>query len=397
VLSLSSNVEIASHVFVVEFHVYIFHLLDVLPDYDLPKLSGANSGWATLELEDVDVQITKDDGTIQKYQVMFPKRFTSVLDFYVFNTEAIFFPSYEYHILSPNGVTLKNAILQSSNQSTVTTYIPELMLNIELSNLRTIKWRTAGGNSYTLELTDVIVSRSLMPTQSVPLSERKPKYLQSGIDLRPLCPTIRNQGDLGTCGAAAVTSFLEFVTGTRWSILYLYYVTRVFICNTLPHDDAGVELKDLLEAMRRYGICKDESWPYDTTKFLEAPPESAMEEARMFRPQLSDFRPLHSLEDMKATLKKEMPLFVDINFAPIAYGREPAATGKVGKPPVQEVEYCDHTLIIVGYNDETEELIFQNSWGTDWGEQGFGYFSYEYINAGLFKNAYTWRSNLKVE
>jgi hypothetical protein len=89
-----------------------------------------------------------------------------------------------------------------------------------------------------------------------------------------------------------------------------------------------------------------------------------MEEAQNFRPQLSDFRPLNSLEEMKETLKNEMPFFVDINFAPYAYGREPAATGKVGKPPQLEAEFCDHTIFIVGFNDETEELIFQNSWGT---------------------------------
>jgi len=209
--------------------------------------------------------------------------------------------------------------------------------------------------------------------------------------MRPLCPTIKNQGDLGTCGAAAVTTFLEFLTGHRLSILFMYYVTRVYVCNCLPNDDAGVELKDILEALCRYGICRNDSWPYDASKFLEEPPQRCLEEAQHFRPHLSDFQMLNSLEEMKSTLKKQMPFFVDINFAPAAYGREPAATGKIGKPQLTEVEFCDHTVCVLGFNDETEELIFQNSWGTEWGEQGYGYVSYEYINRGLFKNAFAWK------
>jgi len=393
---MSTRFEIASHVFTVEFHVYIFHLIDVLPDYDLPKLHNGNSGWSGLELEDLEVHITKNDGTIQKYSnIKFPKRFSSVLDFYLFDADAIFFPSYEFHTLSKNGVVLKNAVLQSSRHGesiSVTTFVPELMLNIELNDIRTMKWRTSSGNNYIVDLTDVDNAVSIARSPSLNLT-RKPIHLPNGIDLRPLCPPIKNQGDLGTCGAAAVTTFLEFVVGCKLSILYLYYTTRVYVNKSVAHDDAGVELPDILESLSRHGICTDETWPYISSRFLEEPSRYSSEEARRFRPQLSDFQPLNSLEEMKASLKREMPFFIDINFAPSAYGREPAATGKVGKPPIHEVEYCDHSVLVIGYNDETEELKFQNSWGAEWGEQGFGYVSYEYITRGLFKNGYTWKSD----
>ncbi len=44
--------------------------------------------------------------------------------------------------------------------------------------------------------------------------------------------------------------------------------------------------------------------------------------------------------------------------------------------------------------DEREHLIFQNTWGTSWGAQGFGFLPYEYIRRGLFRNAYTWDGEL---
>jgi len=387
---MSSRFEIAGHVFTVEFHVYLFHLIDQLPYYDLPKHPHGNSGFAGLEMEDLEVQITKNDGRVLKYSnVKFPKRFGDVLDFYIYDTEAIFFPSYEYHTLSPKGVVLKTAVLQTMRHELVTTFIPELMLNVEFGDIKTIKWTNSRGYRYVLDFKEMEVSAN--PERSLPFlkSEQKPLIAHNSIDLRPLCLPIKNQGDLGTCGCCAVTTFLEMISGVRLSVLYMYYVTRVYVCNYMPHDDSGVELRDIMEALSRYGICRDETWPYDASKFLEEPSSKARDEALLFRP--ADFLALHNLEDIKDALRKETPVFVDVNFAPDAFGREPALTGKVGKPPTEEVEFCDHTVLIVGYNDESEELIFQNSWGTDWGEQGFGRVPYEYFNRGLFKNAFTWK------
>jgi len=262
------------------------------------------------------------------------------------------------------------------------------MLNIELNDIRTIKWMTSTDTHYVVDFNDIYSPHMLLRPPQMKEVERKAIHTNSGVDLRLMCSEVKNQGDLGTCGACALTGFLEVLTGTSLSVLFIYYVSRVYICNNLPHDDAGVELKDCLEALLKYGICRAETWRYDTAKFLATPPQKAFDEALKFHP--TDFARLNTLADMKASLKKEIPIFVDINFAPGAYGREPALTGHIGKPPITEVEYCDHTVLLVGYDDDTDELIFQNSWGKDWGEKGYGRFSYEYITRGLFKNAYTW-------
>jgi len=287
---------------------------------------------------------------------------------------------------------LRNAVLQSTRHDTVISMLPGLMFNVEQSDIRTIRWKTPRGHSFSLDLCEVapLVPLVRPPSSSMFLPKPKARQHAYGIDLRPLCPAVKDQGDLGTCGVAALTTFLEFITGTPLSVLFIYYVSRVFVIGSMPHDDSGVDCKDVLEALAKYGLCKEETWPYNTAKFLEAPPEAAFEEASRFRPNSSKFQPLFSLEEMKATLKKEMPFFVDIDFAPAAYGRESAETGKIAKAPTK-IEYCDHTVLVVGYNDETEELIFQNSWGTHWGDKGFGYLPYQYINNQLFRNACAWK------
>lgn len=36
-----------------------------------------------------------------------------------------------------------------------------------------------------------------------------------------------------------------------------------------------------------------------------------------------------------------------------------------------------HAVLLVGYNDEKKEFLFQNSWGESWGDKGFGRISYK--------------------
>ena len=48
--------------------------------------------------------------------------------------------------------------------------------------------------------------------------------------------------------------------------------------------------------------------------------------------------------------------------------------------------YDGHSVVFVGYKQSKNfpgggYLIFRNSWGTDFGEQGYGYMSFEYASA----------------
>jgi len=390
-----ATVEIASHVFLVEFHVYFYHLLDALPDYDIPKLEGASDGASLLERETIEVEISKEDGSIQVHRgIEFPRQFTDVLEFYLWDNEPVFFPSYEYHIMSSNGCMLKHVILQTShNGNPVLVIFPELMFNVELGEIRGIHWKTSRGFSYRIDCVDVLPMMKSVHTSSVNLPTvnglRKAIRKPTGIDLRPKCLAVINQGDLGTCGVSSLVCMLEAVTETRLSVLFLYYTTRKLM-GRLPCDDSGVELIDCLEALEKYGICREELWPYDNIcKFCEEPPPEAYKEAAHFRPS-SEICQIYSLEEMKDCLNHELPFSCDIEFPPKFFGREVAKTGQA-PPPSTIVDFCDHTVLVVGYDDDTSEFIYQNSWGTTWGTGGFGHFPYSYITQNQFKSAYCWR------
>ena len=38
-----------------------------------------------------------------------------------------------------------------------------------------------------------------------------------------------------------------------------------------------------------------------------------------------------------------------------------------------------HAVCLVGYDDYSRSLEFMNSWGQDWGDEGFGWMSYDYL------------------
>ena len=312
-------------------------------------------------------------------------------------------------------MVLRHCTLQTNRGDTMyTLVVPALMLIKELEHLQRVSWRTSDGlTNYQADFTtlmplavqpssapvrrvaslgDVHARRQVNDITNGPLSLRldsRALHTMHGVDLRPLSTGIMNQGDLGTCGVSAITSFLEFFVRERLSVLYLYWTSRVLVRKELPYDDSGVELRDVLEALRLHGIPRVDAWPYDVTRFHERPAEEAFAEAAKFKP--TEFKALASLAEMKDSLKRERPFFVDVFFSPMSYGRHTSETGEVPHPPSETWdESCEHTCLVMGFDDTRQVLIFQNTWGTSWGAGGYGFLPYEYLKRGLFRNAYTW-------
>jgi C1A family cysteine protease len=47
-------------------------------------------------------------------------------------------------------------------------------------------------------------------------------------------------------------------------------------------------------------------------------------------------------------------------------------------PPVGARDLGGHAVLVVGYRDDN--FIVQNSWGSDWGEDGFAYLPNDYVD-----------------
>jgi C1A family cysteine protease len=71
-------------------------------------------------------------------------------------------------------------------------------------------------------------------------------------------------------------------------------------------------------------------------------------------------------------------------------------TGIVAYPNPSEGFVGGHAVLFVGYDDATKLLKFENSWGTSWGDKGFGYLPYKYVETWLASDFWTIRKSTEV-
>jgi GNAT superfamily N-acetyltransferase len=76
-----------------------------------------------------------------------------------------------------------------------------------------------------------------------------------------------------------------------------------------------------------------------------------------------------------------------------------AKNGVIEIPQKDNEIEATHTILLVGYDDSSGYLTFRNSWGTEWGDKGYGYLPYGYFESQLVSAwvMYYWRpSKLEI-
>lgn len=102
--------------------------------------------------------------------------------------------------------------------------------------------------------------------------------LPSRVDLRPHCPPVYDQGNLGSCTANSLCALMQYLNphyvGSR---LFLYYNER-----RIEGDievDAGATIADGIRALKWYDLCPESEWPYVITKCSVRPPSKCYSDA----------------------------------------------------------------------------------------------------------------------
>src|ERR1700722_3045212 len=108
---------------------------------------------------------------------------------------------------------------------------------------------------------------------------RAPKAIGAipkSVDLRPGCPVVYDQGELGSCTANAIAGAIEFdqrkeklpqpFTPSR---LFIYYNERVM--ENSVASDAGAQIRDGIKSVAAQGVCPETLWPYVADQFATPP------------------------------------------------------------------------------------------------------------------------------
>jgi C1A family cysteine protease len=202
------------------------------------------------------------------------------------------------------------------------------------------------------------------------------------VDLRPQCPEVYDQGQLGSCSANAIGAALEFdqmrqkETAFTPSRLFIYYNERVM--EGTVDSDSGAQIRDGVKSVHQQGAPPETEWQYDISKFQDKPPQKAYDDAAKHEAILYQ-RITQTLGQLKGCLAAGFPFVFGFVVYESFESQQVASTGEGQLPTAGEKQIGGHAVLGVGYDEDQQRFIVRNSWGPKWGMQGYFTLPYPYL------------------
>lgn len=206
------------------------------------------------------------------------------------------------------------------------------------------------------------------------------------IDLREQCPEVYDQGQLGSCTANALGAAFDFDRHKQGkdfmmpSRLFIYWNERDL--EGTVESDAGAHIRDGVKVLRKLGTPAEKMWPYDIARFTEKPTEECYIEAE--KNQVLTYQRISRAGqdrtyDMRACLAWGYPFVAGVSVYESFESDDSYKTGVIPMPAPEERLLGGHAILIVGFDEAKQQFIGRNSWGKDWGDDGYLYLPYDYL------------------
>jgi C1A family cysteine protease len=237
--------------------------------------------------------------------------------------------------------------------------------------------------------------------RSGPLKAVK-KALPPSVDLRKWCSPVEDQGQLGSCTANAGAGLMEYFERRGFgkhldaSRLFLYKTTRDLLG---WKGDQGAYLRSTMKSLVLFGMPPERYWPYHIEKFDEEPTTFCYafaqnyKSVRYYRLDPAGAPPSKALTNVRESLAAGLPCMFGFSVYSSMPGK--GEGGDIPFPRPGDRLEGGHAVVAVGYDDGRKigknkgALRIRNSWGKDWGEQGYGWLPYAYVEQELADDFWT--------
>lgn len=226
------------------------------------------------------------------------------------------------------------------------------------------------------------------------LDERDPLLrgtLPQFVDLSSFFPVPGNQGAQGSCVGWAVGYALKtyqeaFETQTVRPTSYNHF-SPAFVFNSIKQGDdcfAGSRITDALDLVASYGAVSMDAFPYKEDA-CSPPSDDIIARGADFK--IESYRRLErgNIFAIREALANEKPVVAGMYVYP-SFGYW-EGNGNYVHDPENEFPEEYHAVTIVGYDNERQALKLINSWGTDWGDDGYAWVDYRAARK-LIREAY---------
>lgn len=201
---------------------------------------------------------------------------------------------------------------------------------------------------------------------------------------------VKDQGMLGSCVGFATVAMKEYQEqkehlrevqeGKSYkrkqkhydlSEQWLYYKCKEI--DDWPNEE-GTSLRYAMKVLNKIGVPCESAWPYSDV-IIGKPKRWAKLIARWALG--GEYYRIETPLELVQALKECGPVVIGI----ICYEEifNVSSNGIIPDPAEPWNWYGGHAVCCVGWNPNTKLFKFKNSWGTSWGENGYGYVSINYI------------------
>lgn len=201
------------------------------------------------------------------------------------------------------------------------------------------------------------------------------------VDLSEEMPKPQDQGEQFSCvawaTAYAARSYYEY-NKSNWKLDeddHLFSPSFVF--NQLNNGkNENIALVDALELIKKNGVCPLSDMPYNDKDYSTQPTDEQKKIALKYK--IDGYLSLEkkNIDIIKEYIKKRkvvligIPIFKDF--------KEMNEDNPVWDEYDQNV-LGYHTLCVVGFSDKEQKVKVLNSWGENWGIEGYGWITYDMI------------------